>query len=112
MDMADFSTLYRQMYADLGVPLGLLDGIGDAALDSAERRLGVITPDALRTSFSIAGSERKLNQAHNTLLSTLAGGASALSTGSRRFSAPALPFAGFRATTVGESLSRAALRTP
>jgi hypothetical protein len=67
--MTDFSTQYRQIFADLGVTLGPREEIDATVLALAEQRLGIRVPDALRAYFAVSGGEQRFNQAHNSLLS-------------------------------------------
>jgi hypothetical protein len=66
--MASFAERYRDAYASLGHELKSRDGLPEDRLESAEGRLGVRLPDALREYFLVAGKERRFNQGNSRLL--------------------------------------------
>ncbi|MGW2250531.1 SMI1/KNR4 family protein [Kitasatospora sp. NPDC001660] len=51
-----------------GEPLGPGDGFADAELDTAERRLGLRLPAALREAYRLFGRRADLTSSHDTLL--------------------------------------------
>jgi hypothetical protein len=63
----NYQDQYRCAFASLGFPLMARDGITEARIAAAERKLGVGLPGALRDYYLVAGKERSLNHAHNHL---------------------------------------------
>ena len=68
--MSDFRDLYRRAYAILGRPLTPRDGNAEARIESAERRLGIRLPKALRDYYRVAGWERRINGIFDRLYAT------------------------------------------
>jgi hypothetical protein len=66
--MASFAERYRDAYASLGHELKSRDGLREDRLETAEGRLGVRLPDALRDYFLVAGKERRFNQGNSRFL--------------------------------------------
>ncbi len=63
----NFTEQYRQVFARLGCRLTARDAIPAAKIASAEKKLGVRLPAALRNYYLVAGRERLLNQIFNRL---------------------------------------------
>ena len=63
-----FQKLYRKTYAELGFELKKSDGISKAAINKAEKNIGLTIPRALRDYYLVAGKEKKLNTAFQRLI--------------------------------------------
>lgn len=66
--MDDFQEFYRSTYATLGVRLSKKDRMGLSRLRAAEKRLGVVLPQALKDYYLVAGRETRFNCAFERLL--------------------------------------------
>ncbi|HEY1172859.1 MAG TPA: hypothetical protein VGH19_15935 [Verrucomicrobiae bacterium] len=63
-----YSLKYEEMFALLEQPLKGRDGVAEQKITSAEKRLGIKLPTALREYYLVAGQQNKLNRAYNRLL--------------------------------------------
>ena len=63
-----FQELYRDIFARLGHPIKERDGVSEGQIVTAEKKMGIQLPVALRDYYLVAGRERKLNTAFNRLL--------------------------------------------
>jgi hypothetical protein len=69
MKTTGFSTKhYIELFKQVGHPLTAKEAIPEDALRWAEERLGIRLPTALRSYYSVAGRETRLNTAFNRLL--------------------------------------------
>lgn len=67
--VASFKAYFRELYATFGYPLTERQALSREVLASAERRLGVQIPAALRDFYLVAGGERRFNRSFNQFLS-------------------------------------------
>ena len=63
----DFSSFYRDVFAELARPLTPADAIPGPELDAAERRVGGRLPAALRAFYAVAGRVRGFDHAADRL---------------------------------------------
>lgn len=63
-----FDQSYRELFSNLGIELKSGDGCDASEVVSAEERLSLSTPLALRDFFLVAGREARLTRVHNRLL--------------------------------------------
>ncbi|HEY2584140.1 MAG TPA: hypothetical protein VGI81_00075 [Tepidisphaeraceae bacterium] len=61
-------TYFRELYDRFGYPLTRRDAVPEAAIRTAERRLGVRVPRVLRDYYAIAGRKRRFAASHNRVL--------------------------------------------
>lgn len=66
--MCRFTDTYRQVFAVLGCELKPSDGCAESRLAAAEKRLGMLLPQALREYYLVAGREQRFNRIHDRLL--------------------------------------------
>ncbi len=66
--MQSFKQYYRNFFETLGYPLTERSGTRPTAIATAEKRLGIHLPAALRDYYLVAGQERRFNRCHNRLL--------------------------------------------
>jgi hypothetical protein len=66
--MASFKSYYRSSYRTFGYPLTKRMGTPPNVLTTAEKRLGVRIPTALRDYYLVAGREHRFNTSHNRCL--------------------------------------------
>jgi hypothetical protein len=66
--MASFKKYYRAIYQTFGYPLTERTALPPEVLTTAEQRLEVRVPAALRDYYLVAGRERRFSACHNRLL--------------------------------------------
>lgn len=63
----EFSSFYRDVFAELASPLTPADAMPGAELEAAERRAGIRMPTALRAFYTVAGRVRGFDHATDPL---------------------------------------------
>src|SRR5687767_11994054 len=66
--MASFKDFYRTVFQTLGYPLTASTALPAGVIATAEKRLGVRVPAALRDYYAVAGRERRFSKCFNRLL--------------------------------------------
>jgi hypothetical protein len=66
--MGTFALKYKRTFATLGYDLKRRDRCAGSRIESAQKRLGVLVPKALRDYYLFAGCERRFNRVFNRLL--------------------------------------------
>jgi hypothetical protein len=66
--MATFKKYYSTLFDVFGYPLSKRDSLSPDILRTAQKRLGIPIPPALRDYFLVAGGERRFSPCHNRLL--------------------------------------------
>ena len=67
--MSTFKKYHQSIFRTLGYPLSERSAFPASVLTTAEKRLGIRIPAALRDYYLVAGRERRFNACHNRLLS-------------------------------------------